>query len=171
MFSILTKFICKLEDILSTVTGWVCLATSFVVAKVCEFAVGKESLVYAVTFCVLLDLAWALWRVFKDDGFTLSELLRDSVAKITIYGSAMLVGLCFDRDGGDFLTTIIASVIMLAEGVSIIGSSIILFPHFKLSILLERFFIGEIASKLGCPEEEVKKTLGTRHTKVRRKKQ
>lgn len=170
MFEILFKFICKLEDILSTFTGWVCLATSFAVAKVCEFAMGKESLVYAVIICVIVDLFWALWRVFRDDGFALSDLVKDSVAKISIYGSAMLIGVCFDREGGNFLTSLITSVIILAEGISIIGSTIILFPNFKLSKLLERFFIGEIASKLGCPEDEVKKTLGTRHTKIRRKK-
>jgi len=148
----------KLADILSTAWGWAMGALLLVV----NFFTGYETSVTLTLLAVVLDGAWGIAAAVKQGRFTLSELARNTVMKISVYGTAIVVFIMIDkllRIGDGLTLSVICAVIVLVEFWSMSASALICFPRMPFLRLLRKALIGEIAGKLGVKTEDVEKTL------------
>ena len=157
MTQIIVKTLTKLGTILQTVQGWVVAAGIFVAEY---FFADHATVVWLVLTATLLDAVWGIAVSISHGQFTLSELMRLTVAKIAVYGCALAVFIGLDKVTHTELTTdIVGGAIILCETWSMLGSMLIIYPHIPILQLLRKALTGEIASKLGIPEEEVKEVL------------
>lgn len=150
----MTNMTHKLLDILSTAQGW----TAAVLLVVANFFVGYETSVFLSLTAVVLDGVWGIAAAVRQGRFTLSELMRDTVMKISVYGTAIVVFIVIDRllHIGEGLTlSVVCAVIVLVEFWSMCASALICFPHMPFLRLMRKALLGEIASKLGVSPDEV----------------
>ena len=157
MTQIIVKTITKLSAILQTVQGWAVAAGIFVA----EYFFGDHAtVVWLVLTATLLDAVWGIAVSISHGQFTLSELMRLTVAKIAVYGCALAVFIGLDKVTHTELTTdIVGGAIILCETWSMLGSMLILYPHIPILQLLRKALTGEIANKLGVAPEEVEDIL------------
>ena len=157
----------RFSAILHTVQGWV----AALVLLIADYIAGHEFAVGLVVAITIMDAVWGIAVSIKRGKFALSELARLTVAKFAVYGCAMLTFIGIDRIiDADITTAAIATVITLVEFWSSCGSMLILYPDLPALRLLKKALIGEIASKLHIPEEEVEKVLAEFDKSKRKKK-
>ena len=157
----------RFNAILHTVQGWI----AALVLLIADYIAGHEFAVGLVVAITIMDAVWGIAVSIKRGQFALSELARLTVAKFAVYGCAMLTFIGIDRIiDADITTTAIATVITLVEFWSSCGSMLILYPNLPALRLLKKALIGEIASKLHIPEEEVEKVLAEFDKSKRKKK-
>ena len=157
----------RFSAILHTVQGWI----AALVLLIADYIAGHEFAVGLVVAITIMDAVWGIAVSIKRGKFALSELARLTVAKFAVYGCAMLTFIGIDRIiDADITTTAIATVITLVEFWSSCGSMLILYPNLPALRLLKKALIGEIASKLHIPEEEVEKVLAEFDKSKRKKK-
>lgn len=165
MVQIVLKTVDKLWTILHTLFGWAVGAVIFALNLLLDYINGHESSIYIVTFVVVMDCIWGISRALKDDLYTTSALMRDSLAKLAVYGTLILAFIGFDRIGGmgaGFSVTIICSLIILVEMWSIAGNMLIVYPNFPVLCLLRKYLVGEIANKLNVEPDQVEEALSKR---------
>lgn len=133
---------------------------------------GHKLLVDIVVIVTVMDAIWGIAVSVSRKEFTLSELARLTVAKLAVYGSALLIFLALDRlveneSGLEIAITsgLIGVLIVLTEGWSSLASMLILFPNNPFLKLCQKALTGEIARKLGCEEDEVEKILNASRRK------
>ena len=133
---------------------------------------GGKIIIYMVVISSAIDLVCGIAVANKKKEFTLSELMRQTVEKLVIYGLALLVFLCVDgaieQETGfqtDLTSGLIGVVITLTEVWSFMASLLILFPNNAILKLLQKNLTGEIARKLGCGEDEVSAILNASRKK------
>lgn len=165
-----TNTIHKLMEILSTLQGWAAAA----LLVVANYFAGYETNVTLTVLAIVMDCVWGIAAALKQGRFTLSELGRDTVMKISVYGTAIVIFIAIDRllhvDGGLTLS-IICAVIILVEFWSMSASALICFPNMPFLRLMKKALAGEIASKLGVPTEQVEDTLdGLRKARDKRRR-
>ena len=138
---ILEHFMNKLSVVLSTAWGWV---VGFTVVA------------------VVMDAAWGIASSVKQGRFTKSELMRDSLSKLAVYGSVILLFILIDKllgVGNGLSTSVICICIILVELWSTAASMLICFPNMPFLQLLKKALVGEIASKLNVKPEDVEAAL------------
>ena len=125
-----------------------------------------------VVISATIDLICGIAVAKKKKEFTLSELMRQTVEKLVIYGLALLVFLCVDgaieAETGfqtDITSGVVGALITLTEVWSFMASLLILFPNNGVLKLLQKQLTGEIARKLNCDESEVKQILNASRKK------
>ena len=135
---------------------------------------GGVLIVYLVIIATAIDLICGIAVSIKRKNFAKSELMRQTVEKFVVYGTALLVFLCIDKaiaaeTSWEFALTsgVVGVVIAMTETWSFLASLLILFPTNPFLRMFQKALIGEIARKLQCDEEEVEKIL---KESVRRKK-
>ena len=154
----LENFLTKLIDALSTSWGWLIGAIMFVV----NLVVGYEAMVSFVVLAVVIDAFWGIASSLKQHKFTLSELGRNSLGKLAVYGTSMLLFIIIDKLLGinnGLPTNVICVSIILVEVWSRSASMLICFPNMPFLQLMKRALTGEIASKLNVPPSEVEEVL------------
>ena len=163
MVHILAKLPVKLGAILHTAEGWVLAAGLFLA----EYFFGSHAaVVWLVLAVTTMDAVWGVAVSVRHGQFTLSELLRLTIAKYAVYGCAMAVFIGLDRLAGTEITaTAVGAAIVLVEFWSTCGSMLILFPHMAVLRLLRKALTGEIATKLRIGPDEVEKVLDENKTK------
>ena len=143
---ILEHFLNKLEEVLSTVWGWVmCLCL-----LIANFMVGYEVMVGFTVGAVVMDAVWGIAASLKQGRFTKSELARDSFSKLSVYGSVILIFIFIDKlmGVGNGLTTSVISIgIILVELWSTAASMLICFP-LTSSLRHPKIFIKEFGDFL-----------------------
>jgi hypothetical protein len=155
---IIVHFITKLQGILSTVWGWLSLAVLFVI----DCISGHGMAVGIALIAIVMDAAWGISASIKQGKFAKSQLARDTIGKIAVYGCAILSFSCIDKLLGihsGLTTNIICSLIVLVEFWSTLGSMLICFPKLPFLKILKFALIGEVANKLGIKEDEVRRSL------------
>lgn len=157
-------------DILST--AWGCAAGVFFL--IANFFAGYETTVNLTLLSIVLDGIWGIAAALKQHKFTLSELARNTVMKISVYGTAIVVFIAIDRllgFNGGLTLTIICSVIVLVEFWSMSASMLICYPNCPFLRLARKALVGEIANKLGVGVPEVQSVLEqlTRERKGKRR--
>lgn len=152
----------KFVDILHYPIGWFAGLLLFM----CEALSGGMLIIYVVTIASCVDLICGIAVSLKRKSFTRSELIRQTVEKLAVYGFVLLVFLCIDHlvEAGTAielsLTAGVVGIVMsLAEAVSFSASLLILFPGNAFLRLMQKALTGEIARKLGVEEEEVAQIL------------
>lgn len=157
-------FLNKLLEALSTVWGWL-LCTALLVTN---FIVGYEKMVGFTVMAIVLDAVWGIAASLIQKRFALSELARDTIAKLAVYGTAVFVFILIDKLtglSGGLTTSIICVGIILVEMWSMSASMLICFPHMPFLKILKKALAGEIASKLNVKPEDVTEALDTLHAK------
>ena len=154
----------KFLDIIHYPVGWFAGFGLFLADAVS----GGRFIVYTVVVASVIDLACGIAVSRKKKEFTLSELIRQTVGKLAIYGPALLVFLCLDKMIASetsleiaITSGVVGAVITMAEAWSFSASLLILFPKNAFLRLMQKALTGEIARKLGCDEDEVNKILNT----------
>lgn len=152
----------KTSDIFRHVWGWVASIFLFV-ANIFAPHFFIVNLIIAVT---LMDAIWGITLAIKQRKFVLSELLRQTVAKIAVYGCAIFgfAGLDYYIQTNTGLeisvtTAIIGIVIILTELWSSCAAMLILYPNFPFLRLMQKVLVGEIARKMQVEESVVKEML------------
>lgn len=153
----IAKIFIKLFMILHTAEGWL---AALVLAAGEYFFGSHASVVWLVLVATLLDAVWGIAVSVSRGQFTLSGLMRLTVAKIAVYGCALTIFIGLDRMADTELTTsVVGSMIVLCEAWSMSASMLILFPHIPLLRLLRKALTGEIATKLRLTPEEVEEEM------------
>ncbi|WP_315579095.1 phage holin family protein [Hoylesella oralis] len=133
-----------------------------------NFIVGYERMVGFTVMAIVLDAVWGIAASLLQRRFALSELARDTFAKIAVYGTAIFIFILIDKLSGisaGLTTSIICIGIILVELWSTAGSMLICYPNMPFLKLLKKALAGEIASKLNVRPEEVAEALETLHVK------
>lgn len=151
------KFFEKLCEVLSSVWGWVL----FLVMVAVDFVSGYEVSVCIAMAAVVLDAIWGIASSIKQGRFALSELGRDSLSKLAVYGSVMFFFICVDKlIGGIGLTvSVVCACIVLVELWSSSASMLICYPKMPFLQLIRKALTGEIARKLSVEPKDVERIL------------
>ena len=142
--------------------GWLLCAALLVM----NFIVGYEKMVGFTVMAIVLDAVWGIAASLIQKRFALSELARDTIAKLAVYGTAVFVFILIDKLtglSGGLTTSIICIGIILVEMWSMSASMLICFPHMPFLKILKKALAGEIASKLNVKPEDVAEALDTLH--------
>lgn len=144
--------------ILSSAWGWI----TGILLVVLNAVVAHSTTITFVVIVVVMDLVWGIAASVKMHRFTTSELMRDTVGKFAVYGTAILSFCFLDRILGErfvLTTAVICSVITLVELWSSMGNALIVFPNMPFLRLLRGALVGEIANKLHVSENEVRRAF------------
>lgn len=147
----------KLQDLLQSVWGVLLVAFGFIA----NFFGGYVMAISAVVTCVIVDLIWGIRSAHKQHKYTQSELIKNTVTKVTAYGTALLVFIFIEKLIGfeGLPTGAVASIICATELWSTSGNILIVNPDIPFFKLLIPVLKGEIARKLNISEEEVDDVL------------
>ena len=152
------RFLVKLYDALSTVWGVGVILFSLII----EFIGGHDTAVLLVLFTVILDAIWGVVVAIRSGRFALSELGRDTIGKLAVYGTSLFMFIAVDKLllGDTTLTTsVVAALIILVEFWSASANMLICFPRMPFLKLMRGALKGEIARKLNINPENVEKVL------------
>ena len=119
----------RLEKIITTVSGrvWSMIVFAFTWA-VTWLGETREVLIYLVFAAALLDLIWGVASSIKQKRFVLSVGLTKTCIKIVVYLSILLVVALAEKalaEDWNLIFRLTASVLIVAEGVSICGHILI----------------------------------------------
>ena len=138
---------------------------------------GGKLVIYMVVIAAVVDLVCGIAVAIKRKEFTRSELMRQTVEKLFIYGFVLLVFLCVDllieKETGfttDITSGLVGVVITLTEAVSFTASLLIIFPKNAFLQMFQKMLKGELARKLNCDESEVDAILAKSRNKKKLKR-
>ena len=154
----------KLMYLLGTIWGKILL----IVAWIIEFVGGYELAIWSVVVAITLDLIWGVWASIVRGKFAKSELLRETISKMTAYMSGLLMFILAEKNlPGDsfFIVSIIATVMVCTELLSMSANILIVNPKIMFFKLIRPALKGEIANKLHVPEEKVDEILDNKDYK------
>ncbi len=136
-------FLHKLQAILSTFSGWVSLFG----VVLANFFARYQSAIEAVVIVVTLDLALTIASAIKRGTFAYSYLGKESVSKLSVYGSVIVGFVVLDKLVSMALpvtTIVVCLLISLVELWSMAGSMLIVFPNMPFLRLLRPIQKGEM---------------------------
>lgn len=155
------NFVTKLCEAICSVYGWALLLMMSVV----DFIAGYKVVILIAFSAVIIDAVWGIASAIKRKQFALSELARDSLPKLTVYGSCLLMFMLVDRLmlEMEITTRVVCACIVLVEAWSATASMIICFPKLPFLRILRKALAGEIARKLNCDPTDVESILNSRY--------
>lgn len=141
-------------------------------------AIGSgKPIIYIVILSVVIDLVCGIAVAIKRKRFAKSELMKQTVEKLVVYGAAMLVFLGIDHVvevkadfSVDITSGLVGAVITMTETWSFLALLLILFPNNPFLKFMQKYLKGELARKLDCSEDEVAATLNASRKKQPRNK-
>lgn len=154
MYHFLAHFIDKLCICLSTGYGWFAGAGLIIL----NCLVAHKVTITLVIAVVIMDLVWGIASSVKRKQFTTSELMRDTVSKFAVYGTAILTFCFIDRIMGEsftITTAVISALIILVELWSSFANALIVFPRMPFLRLMLPALEGEIANKMHTTPDKV----------------
>lgn len=127
---------------------------------------GGKPILYIVTLSVVIDLICGIAVAIKQKKFAKSELMKQTVEKLCVYGLTMLVFLGIDHVieqkanfTMDITSGLVGTIIAITETWSFLALLLILYPDNPFLCMFQKMLTGELARKLGCDEKEVAKIL------------
>ena len=146
----------KLITLFQTFYGWILALMTLII----EYFSPHSLVIQLVVAATIMDAVWGIAVSIKEGKFTLSELMRNTIGKLAVYGTVLFAFVGLDKFTDSTISTkIIGGAIMLVELWSSSASMLILFPDFPFLKLLTKALKGEIASKLNISADEVEKVL------------
>lgn len=156
----------KLAASLSTLSGWLMAVCVFIA----DYFGGHKFVCWLVIAVTVMDAIWGIAVSLKLGNFTTSELARQTIVKLAVYGCILFAFVGLDRVADMTISaSVIGSLIVLVETWSSCGAMLILYPHIVILRLLKKHLAGEIASKLNCDVSEVENVLKEIHTRKKKK--
>lgn len=169
LLSFLTRLGEKFGEIVHYPIAWISGLGLFVLDAV----TGGKLVIYIVLIASVIDLICGIAVALKRKSFARSDLMRQTIEKLLVYGLVLIVFLCIDhvieRETGfttDLTSGLIGVVMTLTETWSFLASLLIIYPDNPFLKFLQKALTGELARKLNCEESEVAAIL-----KASRKKQ
>lgn len=148
----------KLEEILAYPIAWITGFGLFVF----DALTGGKFIIYIVLLASFIDLICGIAVSVTRKSFTRSDLMRQTVDKLLVYGLVLIVFLCIDKViemETNFTTDITSGVVgvlmTLTEVWSFMASLLILHPNNAFLKMMQKMLTGELARKLNCEESEV----------------
>lgn len=133
---------------------------------------GGRMIIYIVLIASIIDLICGIAVAIKRKSFARSDLMRQTVEKLLVYGLVLFVFLCIDnvveKETGfatDLTSGIVGVVMTLTETWSFLASLLIIYPNNSMLKFLQKSLTGELARKLGCSEDEVAAILSASRKK------
>ena len=154
----------KLIFLLQSAWGRVLLLAAWIA----EFVGGYELAIGSVIAANILDLIWGVWASIVMGKFAKSELLRDTITKMTAYMSGLAMFILGEKlIPGDsfFIVSILATIMVGTETLSMSANILIVYPNATFFKLLRPALKGEIANKLHIPEDKVDEILDNKDNK------
>ena len=152
----------RLLEIAKTPLAWISGLGLFVA----DSLAGGKPVLYIVILAVAIDLICGIAVAIKQKKFAKSELMKQTVEKLVVYGAAMLVFLGIDHVieqktdfAIDITSSVVGTLIVLTETWSFLALLLILFPDNPFLRMFQKKLTGELARKLDCDEKEVAKIL------------
>ena len=164
----------KLSEIAKYPVSWIAGFFLFLMNAVA----GGTIIIYIIILASIIDLCCGIAVSRKQGTYTRSDLMRQTVEKVTVYGLAMLIFLALDKYLIDHTSLSIALssglvgvIITLVETISFSASLLIVYPNNAFLRLLLKVLKSEIAAKLHIEESEVSSVLDSMVKKKNAKKQ
>ena len=171
--SFLTRLSDKFTELIHYPIAWISGFGLFVLDAV----TGGKLIIYIVIIASAIDLVCGIAVAIKRKSFARSDLMRQTVEKLLVYGLVLLVFLCIDhvieRETGfttDLTAGLVGVIITLTETWSFLASLLIIYPNNPFLQMLQKYLIGELARKLGCEEADVAAILAASREKQPRLK-
>ena len=168
IYDVISAIIERFDSMISTLGGFICA----VLIALFEFLAGYKVAIGVVFAAVLLDMVWGIAAARAQKRYTRSELMRDTITKISAYGAAILMTALMENliagshtignnegAGMRWAVDIVAFVISCVEIWSMSGNILIVRPNSVFFKIIRMSLVGEIARKMNVPEEEVKKVF------------
>jgi hypothetical protein len=157
----LEKIGIKIVASLSTLQGWLTGLAVFIA----DYFAGHAFVCLLVLVVTMMDAIWGIAVSIKRGKFTRSELARQTIVKLAVYGCTLVAFVGLDKMVDTTISaSIIGAIIVLVELWSSCASMLILYPHMAFLRLIKEHLIGEIANKLNIPESEVEEVLKDIHS-------
>lgn len=151
-------FVMKLLNALDNVWGWMMA----LILGAIDFIAGYGVMVVIAVMSVVIDAVWGIASARKQGRFALSELARNTLSKLSVYGCCMIFFIFIDSILGSesgLTTGIVCVCIVLVELWSTCASMIICFPKLPFLVILKKALAGEIGRKLGVEPDKVEAAL------------
>lgn len=159
----------KLAELIHYPLAWL----SGLLLFIADALAGGKLIIYIVLVAAVVDLICGIAVAIKRKEFTRSDLMRQTVEKLLVYGLVLFVFLCVDHviesETGfqtDITSGFVGVLMTLTEAVSFTASLLILYPENGFLRMFQKALKGELARKLNCEESEVDAILA----KSRKKK-
>ena len=175
---ILSNLIHRLDEMISTLWGFV---IAFAIG-IMNFFAGYKVALLVVLMAIIFDGIWGIFAAHKRGEFAISELMRDTLKKISAYGTALVMVMLIENlafgshevasnEGthSRFIVDIVATIISAVEFWSICGNILIVYPNAVFFRLLKLPLVGEIARKLKVSEDKVKEIFEEQERKGKSK--
>jgi hypothetical protein len=160
------SFFEKVEQILSTVQGWILTLSCVVV----NFFGNYEMAFIGVIICIIIDMFVGIWCAIKQNKYARSELMRDTFSKILIYCGCLVVVIFIEKllsMNTTIICNVCAALICATELWSITANALIINPNLHFFKIIRLALVGEIARKLNITENEVKDIFKEEEKKVK----
>ena len=158
MLRVLSHMFQKCTEILQYPLSWLAALLIFLL----DLVSNHKLLIDMVALITTMDAVWGIAVSIKLKEFTTSELFRQTLAKLAVYGCLLIAFLTLDvfvhnNTGLEVAITsgLVGILIVFTEIWSTAASMLILLPNLPILKLMQKALTGEIARKLRCSEEDV----------------
>ena len=168
IYGVILTIVERFDSMLQTFWGFLCA----IGIAIFEFLIGYKAAIIVVFVAVLLDMIWGIAAARSQGVYTRSELMRDTITKVSGYASALILIMLLENllmgshkmgieEGSQIRwgVDIVAFIISCVEAWSIFGNILIVRPNLVFFKLMRMSLVGEIARKLGWSEEDVKEVF------------
>lgn len=153
----------KIYRILSTLWGWIGSFIAFLLTWVISWLGDtREMCVYLVLSAIVLDLIWGIASNAKRGTFAMSIGFTKTCIKLAVYLSILTIVAIAEKalsDDWNLIFRLTASVLIVAEAVSIFGHILIIKPDTPVIKLLWKVLKSEVAKKLGIEVEDIEEFI------------
>lgn len=167
LLSIINQVISSVTDkiyrILSTLWGWIGSFIAFLLTWVISWLGDtREMCVYLVLAAIVLDLIWGIASSAKRGTFAMSIGFTKTCIKLAVYLSILTIVAIAEKalsDDWNLIFRLTASVLIVAEAVSIFGHILIIKPDTPVIKLLWKVLKSEVAKKLGIEVKDIEEFI------------
>lgn len=153
----------KIYRILSTLWGWIGSFIAFLLTWVISWLGDtREMCVYLVLAAIVLDLIWGIASSAKRGTFAMSIGFTKTCIKLAVYLSILTIVAIAEKalsDDWNLIFRLTASVLIVAEAVSIFGHILIIKPDTPVIKLLWKVLKSEVAKKLGIEVKDIEEFI------------
>ena len=153
----------KIYRILSTLWGWIGSFLAFLLTWVISWLGDtREMCVYLVLSAIVLDLIWGIASSAKRGTFAMSIGFTKTCIKLAVYLSILTIVAIAEKalsDDWNLIFRLTASVLIVAEAVSIFGHILIIKPDTPVIKLLWKVLKSEVAKKLGIEVKDIEEFI------------
>jgi len=143
-----------LHSIFTTIYGWILIAST----TLWTFIKPEKFPLLIVFLAVFLDFIWGIIAAIKQKKPILSEKIKDSFKKISIYGTALLIILLTEKiihEEWEIATKISCTLAAACEFWSMSANMLIFKPDMPFLRLFRLQLKGEIEKKIGKNVDEI----------------